>query len=84
MESLLDFGASDSVVPPPVSSALHMTTFSHLMITRGNNDTFRPWLYHVMTILSSSKPFQAFFSLKKPRGFKSIEKHPKWFLAMND
>jgi hypothetical protein len=61
-----------------------MTTFSHLMITRGKNDTFELWLYHVMTILSSSKPFQAFFSLKKPRGFKSVAKHPKRFLARND
>jgi len=54
------------------------------MITRGKNDTFELWLYHVMTILSSSKPFQAFFSLKKPRGFKSVAKHPKRFLARND
>ena len=54
------------------------------MITRGKVGIFKPWLYHVMNVLSSSQTFQALLALKEPWGFKSATKHPEWLSAMDD
>ena len=84
MEPLSDFVASDSTFPPSVFFVPRVTTSSHPMITRGKVGIFKPWLYHVMNVLSSSQTFQALLALKEPWGFKSATKHPEWLSAMDD
>nr|CAN83877.1 hypothetical protein VITISV_014760 [Vitis vinifera] len=83
-DSLLDSIATDSTTPSLVSSSPRVTNSSHPMITRGKAGIFKPRLYHVMHISSSSQLFQALLALKEPCGFKPAAKHPKWLSAMDD
>ena len=74
---------SSSPLSPYVSIPTTSTN-THPMVTREKTSTFKPKAYHVLTLSPLSQFFQVLLAIQEPRGFKSMAKHPKWLLAMDD